>query len=232
MTSFLSEKTGSRARTISETGRPFPRDKSATGFSLVELVIAIAVVTILTGITIPAIDSAQRAHLAREPVNALHGLAREVRLRAMTEQRPYQIVFDSEGFRASRFFQPYGGPEEFETLRLELEQLDLRDEMIEASMARGINLSEVDPDPRQEMVEDGIRYLEEYELDPEVTCRLRSWSDTDWVELRGGVYRKWVFQPSGMCDPMKFQVEADGSFFELEFHPLTADVKRERSWVE
>jgi len=35
-----------------------------------------------------------------------------------------------------------------------------------------------------------------------------------------------------MCEPIRFRVEAEKSFFEVEFHPLTADVKSERSWVE
>jgi Tfp pilus assembly protein FimT len=61
------------------------------------VVIAVSVVAILTGLAVPAIDSVQRERLAREPVNRLILLAREVRGRAMTEQRPYQIMFDGEG---------------------------------------------------------------------------------------------------------------------------------------
>tara|TARA_R110000850_G_scaffold247744_3_gene372683 strand:- start:461 stop:1102 length:642 start_codon:yes stop_codon:yes gene_type:complete len=202
------------------------------GFTLVELVIAIAVLSILTGIAVPAIDSAQRERIAREPVSALYGMAREVRLRAMTEERPYQIVFDSEGFRAARFFQPYGGREEFDNLRLQLEQLEQRDAIADASAARGIDLSTEEVDPRLEQVESGLRYVSEYELNPEAIYRLRFWDDTQWIDMSGGVFRRWVFQPSGMCDPLKVQVEAEGSFFEVEFHPLTADVKRESSWVE
>ena len=197
-----------------------------------ELVIAIAVLALLTGLAVPAIDSAQRERIAREPVNELYSLAREVRLRAMKERRPYQIVFDRDGFRAARFFQPYGGREEFDQLRLELEQLEQRDAMVEASKARGIDLNAEEVDPKALEVEEGLRFFEEYEFNSEIDCSLRFWDETDWVFLSGGEFRRWIFQPSGMCEPLKVRVESDGSFFEIEFHPLTADIKSERSWVE
>ncbi len=212
---------------------PAYRSNRARGLTLVELVIAIAVLSILTGIAVPAIDSAQRARVAREPVNELYSMAREVRLRAMSEQRPYQIMFDSEGFKAARFYHPYGGREEFDQLKLELQQLDQRDAIIEASQARGIDMSGgKEVDLKREAVEEGIRFLEEYTLENGVDYKLRFWDDTQWIDMSGGEFRRWVFQPSGMCEPLKIQVESDDAFFEIEFHPLTADIKKERSWVE
>lgn len=227
MTSFLSAKTAWRATTTSATGR------ADGGFTLVELIIAISVVSILAGLAVPAIDSVKRERQAREPVNALYLAARDVRLRAMKEQRPYQIVFDREGFRAARFFQPYGGREEFDQLRLELEQLDQRDAIIEASRARGIQLApEEEPDLRREQVEEGLRFFAEYAFDPDLACSLKFWDETEWVNLSGGEFRRWIFQPSGMCEPLRVRVESDGAFFEIAFHPLTADIQSETSWVE
>ena len=63
---------------MSGTGKA--RDWQASGFTLVELVIAITVLAILGGLAVPAIDSVQRERLAREPVNQLYLLAREVRV--------------------------------------------------------------------------------------------------------------------------------------------------------
>lgn len=236
MTSFPLVKMAWKVKTISATGKSVSRFQAeqARGMTLVELVIAIAVLSVLTGIAVPAIDSAQRARVAREPVNQLHSMAREVRLRAIAERRPYQILFDSEGFKASRFYNPYGGQEEFEDLQTKLDQLERRDTIIEASQARGIDLStgEALPDLNRERVEEGIRFLKEYPLDDGVDYKLRFWDDTQWIDMNGGEFRRWVFQPSGMCEPLKIQVESENAFFELEFHPLTADVKTERSWVE
>ena len=229
MTSFPSVKTAWKVTTTSGTGSS---RKSAAGFTLVEVIIAISVLAVLTGIAVPAIDSVQRERLAREPVNALILMARKVRGRAMAEQRPYQIVFDSEGFRASRFFHPYAGREEAETIRQEMEERAQQDEIAEASQERGIAMVETAPDPAREQIEEGLRFLEEHAIDPALQVSLKFWNETEWVSLSGGEYRRWIFQPSGMCEPIRFRVEAEKSFFEVEFHPLTADVKSERSWVE
>lgn len=218
-----------KATMMSGTGS---KGGGAGAFTLVEVVIAMTVVAILTGLAVPAISSIQKERIAREPVNALYGMAREVRLRAMKEQRPYQIVFDREGFRASRFFQPYGGVEEFDTLQLELEQLDRQQAMIDASAARGISVPEVESDPRRGPVESGLRFSAAYEISPALRCSLRIWNERDWVTLSGGEFRRWIFQPSGMCEPISVRMENDGSFFEVTFHPLTADIQSERSWVE
>lgn len=230
MTSFPSVKTASKAKTISATGSGTCSFRKA--FTLVEVVIAVSVVAILTGLALPAIDSVQRERLAREPVNRLILLAREVRGRAMTEQRPYQIVFDGDGFRASRFFNPYGGREETQSLRQQIELMTQQKEMTEASRRRGIAMQAEDVDPAKTRVEDGLRYLEEYKTGSDLRVSLKFWNEMQWVNMSGGEYRRWIFQPSGMCEPMRFKVEADKSFFEIEFHPLTADVKSERSWVE
>ncbi|MDA8633684.1 prepilin-type N-terminal cleavage/methylation domain-containing protein [Verrucomicrobiales bacterium] len=216
--------------TTSGTGKA--RDWQASGFTLVELVIAITVLAILGGLAVPAIDSVQRERLAREPVNQLYLLAREVRVRSMKERRPYQIVFDREGFRASRFFQPYGGSEEFEALRTELEQRAREQEMIDASRARGIDLSAEKVNLKQIEIEEGLQYFREYEWSDDVECSLRFWDEMQWVGLSSGEFRRWIFQPSGMCEPLRLRIEADGAYFEIEFHPLTADIKSERSWVE
>lgn len=229
MTSFPSVKTAWKAKTTSGTGS---LSRSQSAFTLVEVIIAVAVVAILTGLAVPAIDSAQRERIAREPVNRLILLAREVRGRAMAEQRPYQILFDGEGFRASRFFSPYGGREEAQNLRQQIEVMARRQEIAEASRKRGITMEAEEVDPAKVQLEEGLRYLEEYEIDSNLRVSLKFWNETQWVGMSGAEYRRWIFQPSGMCEPMRFRVEADKSFFEVEFHPLTADVKSEKSWVE
>lgn len=118
-------------------------------------------------------------------------------------------------------------------MKQELELLDQHDAMIEASEARISDMmGPEEVDFNRERVEEGIRFLKEYKLENGVGYKLRFWDDTQWVDMNSGEYRRWVFQPSGICEPLKIQMESDESFFEVEFHPLTADVKRERSWVE
>ncbi len=193
----------------------------------------LSILAILTAVSIPSVDGILKERQAREPVSELLTLAREVRGRAMREQRPYQIVFDSDGFQAARYFNPYGGREEFDKLRdllrTQQEQLDI----IEASRRRNMSTGEdTPPGPRLVGAMAGLTYAASYEISDRVDYRLRSWRDTDWVDMEGGAFKRWVFQPSGMCDPMRVQFQSDHAFFEVEFHPLTADIKDETSWVE
>ncbi|MEM7600598.1 MAG: type II secretion system protein [Verrucomicrobiota bacterium] len=203
-----------------------------SGFTLVEIVVALAVMGILTALAVPAIDSVQRERVAREPINELLLLAREVRLRAMKERRPYQIIFDREGFRASRFFHPYGGLEEFENLQNEVALLEQQQAILDASAARGISLEDEQIDPQQTALEEGLRFTADYKIDPSVRTSLRVWNESGWISLTGGEFRRWIFQPSGMCEPLSVRMENDGAFFEVQFHPLTADIQSERSWIE
>jgi hypothetical protein len=51
--------------------------------------------------------------------------------------------------------------------------------------------------------------------------------DTDTTYLEGDLVKLWVFQPSGVCQPLKVHVERDSSTFDVEFAALTADIVKE-----
>ncbi|MCB1079093.1 MAG: prepilin-type N-terminal cleavage/methylation domain-containing protein [Verrucomicrobiae bacterium] len=219
----------------------FPASKRnarhASAFTLVEIIIALTILAILAGITIPTVQSIENERAARAPVSELARLARTVRSRAMAEQQPYQIAFDQRGFHAARFYNPYGKSEEFDQLVQDIAVIEQQQEIIEASKKRGIDMSEGLPptaeDRVNETLQEGLRYHESYELPDDVRYSLLFWGETEWLDMTGsGEFRRWVFQPSGMCQPLKIRVESEHSFFEVEFHPLTGDVKSEKSWVE
>ncbi len=212
------------------------RGINTAGFTLVELVIALAVIGVMLAISIPSIEAVRMEKMAREPVDALTRMVRETRKRAMAEHRPYQIAFDSRGFHAARFFSPYGKSEEFDNLQRELEEVAAEQAIIDASRDRGIDMSAgLEPTAEEldmETARKGMQYFEKIELPDGYTYRIRFYGDTDWVDMNAGQFKRWVFQPSGMLAPMKIQVQSDRAFFEVEFHPLTGDVKDESGWVE
>jgi len=220
----------------------FSMDRQAA-FTLVEVVIVLTVVGILAGIAVPTINGVVREREAREPVAELVRLARTVRQRAIREQVPYQIAFDGQGFHAARFFNPYGEAEEFAQVLRDMEALEQRRKLIEASQDRIGALADFDEaenfDNFQSQptsggaVEDGSSiYYETYEMPEGTDYELLFWGQTEWMPMQSGRFERWVFQPSGMCKPIKIRVSSEGAFFEVEFHPLTGDVKSERGWVE
>ena len=221
------------------------------GFTIVEVVIVLTIVGLLAGIAIPTIEGVLREREARQPVSELLRLARSVRQRAIEEQVPYQIAFDGTGFHAARFFNPYGEAEEFAEVVREMEEMERRREMIEASQDRigvmsepsffgpgGDSTSTVMQGQAPSVSGSGLSndqssiYYENYELPDGVDYELLFWGRSEWTPMQSGRFERWVFQPSGICLPLKVRVSADSAFFEVEFHPLTADIKSENGWVE
>ena len=221
------------------------------GITIVEIVIVLTIIGLIAGTAVPTIEGVLREREAREPVSELLRLARSVRQRAIEEQVPYQIAFDGSGFHAARFFNPYGEGEEFTEVVREMEEMERRREMIEASQDRIGVMSEPgffgpggDPTatflPGQAPGGNGNSlsddqstiYYENYELPDGVDYELLFWGRSEWTPMQSGRFERWVFQPSGICLPLKIRVNREGAFFEVEFHPLTADVKSENGWVE
>lgn len=211
--------------------RPF----SAAGtraFTLIEIVIALTIVAVLAAATMPMMKGFQEERLAREPVTALLRLAREARMRAMKEKRPYQVAFYATGFTASRYFNPY----------LQLAELN---EFLEAGEAEAAVESSVVQGEKSDLDSGGgaIKttelpiappppkfdeyWSEKYVLPQEVKYAIQHWYDVEPTVIEGNLVKLWVFQPSGVCQPLKIHVEGPSSTFDVEFAALTADIVKE-----
>ena len=189
-----------------------------SGFTLVEIVISLTVMALLIAASVPSIKGIIREHEAQEPMRELALMARMVRERAMTLQQPFQIGFDSAGCYASAYYQPYEQAEEYESLRLEQQAM-------EAGLQRFG--APIESSEQQEPI-----LLGRYEWPDNMTVRLRFWGETEWIDLSGARFRRWVFQPTGIAKPIVVQFENQGVFLEATFNPLTAEIERERSFVE
>ena len=56
---------------------------------------------------------------------------------------------------------------------------------------------------------------------------IQYWHDTDATFLEGDLVKLWVFQPSGICQPLRVHVERQSAIFDIEFGALTADIIKE-----
>ncbi len=205
------------------------------GFTLVEIVIALTIVVIITAAAIPSFRGLRDEQLAREPVAELVRMAKEARLRAMQEKRPYQIAFYSGGFTASRHFNPY------------LQLSELREFM--ALAEQGVPLDRGQPMDTDGEPDDGDRQANSalplapsapeldndwtlnYELPSDTSYAVQFWYDLEPLFLEGELVSLWVFQPSGICQPMTVFMTRDSATFEVEFGALTADIVREVTTV-
>lgn len=199
------------------------------GFTLVEIVIALTIVAVLAAATVPMLKGFREERLAREPVTALVKLAREARMRAMAEKRPYQVAFHGGGFTASRYFNPYlqlaelqefletGENPPAEPLSFEKNDIDSG-----GSVTKTSELPMAPPAPKYDE-----HWTEKYEMPKDMKYSLQFWYDTEPLFLEGDVVKLWVFQPSGICQPLKVHIERDTATFDVEFAALTADIVKE-----
>ena len=210
----------------------FRHSSFRSGFSLVEIVIALTILTVLAAAAVPMFKGWRDEQLARQPVIELVRLAKEARLRAMREKRPYQVAFYQGGFVASRYFSPY----------LQFAELSEFMEQAESGQFRlNPNADDADADldagagdkpktdlplaPTAQKFDDN--WNEHYNLPTDVQYTLKFWNEVQETPASGEVVKLWVFQPTGICIPLKLHLERESSIFDVEFNALTADITRE-----
>jgi prepilin-type N-terminal cleavage/methylation domain-containing protein len=70
---------------------------------------------------------------------------------------------------------------------------------------------------------------ESFALPEGMELEIRPWGATRWVRPEG---YQWIFEPSGLCEPIGMRLSLAGSWRELVFHPLTADADDEQAWTQ
>ncbi len=65
---------------------------------------------------------------------------------------------------------------------------------------------------------------ERYDLPGDLVFRIGPWDTDKWLKPAG---HTWVFQPSGICEPIRVRFTRGEAFLEARFDPLTADVAEE-----
>lgn len=193
-------------------------------FTLLEIVIVLTILTILVGATIPSFRGLKDEQIAREPVTALARLAKETRLRAMKEKRPYQIAFTSQGFTATRYLSPYLHAAELE----EFVQTALQPDAppVPASDANGQPRASSSASASQLPFQE---WTSRYLLPEGSTYSLQFWHESVPSPVAGDLVKLWVFQPSGMLSPLTIRLERGNASFQTTFSALTADIVSEKS---
>jgi len=190
------------------------------------------IIIIIAAASIPAFRGFREEQLAREPVQELVRMAKEARIRAMREKRPYQVAFHGTGFTASRYFNPY----------LQLADLNL----LAAEAETGVSRLNPNSDDNEADLDSGASAIPKTQLplappaakqDDNWTMRyvlplgtnysIRFWHDVEDIQIEGEVVKLWVFQPTGICQPLKIHLQRTGAIFDVEFGALTADIVKE-----
>lgn len=219
----------SEAAAIQHSSFGFRPSRLRAAFTLVEIIIALTIVAVLAAATVPMLKGFRDERLAREPVAKLVQLAREARMRAMTEKRPYQVAFHGGGFTASRYFNPYLQLTELEEFVAtaenpppETDTVDKTDLDNGGGLTKTTELPLAPPVPKYDE-----HWSEKYEMPQDMKYSIQYWYDTEPTFLEADLVRLWVFQPSGICTPLKIHIERENATFDVEFGALTADIVKE-----
>lgn len=221
------------------------RTPSRAAFTLIEIVIVLTILAVLAAATVPSFRGLQKERQAREPVAELLRLAKEARLRAMKEKRPYQVALTSEGFTASRYFDPYidlARLTEFVTqndaLQAEAEAA-AESAPVTEDAAKPANMQDILKAQNtlaatNEPIKTGpqAEWTEHYKLPQGTHLSLQYWHEMVPTPIEGEVVKLWVFQPSGICEPIKLHLENEAAMFNVEFSALTVDIVKEASEIK
>ena len=216
---------------------------AAPGFTLLELVLVITILSLMVAAIVPSFSGMKDVQEARIPVRELHLLAKETRFRAKMEKRPYQIVLDAEGAYAMRYTSPYQERgelrEQFADARMKAaEEKELRQrERIASNDADTFVPNQIGMSGSKSVIDaeqwnDEPAFLKKYTFPEGSICSVRSWGEETMKVLQGDEMRRWIFQPSGLCDPLTIRIERDDSYFQVTFDALTADIAKEEMHVE
>ncbi|MEN3942013.1 prepilin-type N-terminal cleavage/methylation domain-containing protein [Prosthecobacter sp. SYSU 5D2] len=202
------------------------------GFTLVEIVVSLTIIIIIAAGAVPMFKGLREEQLAREPIIELVRLAKEARIRAMREKRPYQVAFYPGGFMASRYFSPYLQLAELTTFLQEGEsgvyRLNPNADDDGSDLDGGSDkVSQTDLALAPEGPPLNDNWEEHYQLPQDAQYSIKYWHDMEETFIEGEVVKLWVFQPSGICQPLKLHLERPSAVFDVEFGALTADITRE-----
>lgn len=59
----------------------------------------------------------------------------------------------------------------------------------------------------------------------EMTMFVRRWASDSWVPVDSKNRQVWRFEPQGFCEPVGVRLAMEKSWIEVEFNPLTANVR-------
>jgi prepilin-type N-terminal cleavage/methylation domain-containing protein len=226
------------------------RQARCAGFTLVEIVIVMTILAVLAAASIPSFRGLQRERAAREPIAALIDMAKEARLRAMKEKRPYQIALTAQGFTGTRYFDPYltlAGLEEFILQATPAEELATPETEEREADPTAISLPPLAPTisdtaSAEDEGDNNSTSAATLPKEPEwiarsswptgAKARAQIWHRVidEGVYLEGEDVTLWVFQPSGIVEMLILTLKpADGGHYQVQFGGLNADPVYENS---
>ena len=72
-------------------------------------------------------------------------------------------------------------------------------------------------------------WVQRYAFPAGTSITVQHWHEAVPTIIEGELVKLWVFQPTGICDPIKLTINREGASFAAEFSALTVDIVKETS---
>lgn len=163
----------------------FPQASSTKAFTLLEIVIAIAIVALMAGMGTMAVYSLDNERELKQPAAKIQEFAKRARNQAIFEQRPFQLEISPHSVVLSSIV---GGT---------------ADQSVAGQKPAG--------------------QVARYDWGNEATATIRRWNTQDFAEPGRNI---WIFERSGLCEPLTVRVESESGFVEMTFRALDGSVEQ------
>ncbi len=171
--------------------------KRPSGFTLIEVVIVLAIATIIMGSAAGFLMYSSDERLLRDASGEIEVLAKRARMTAILQQTPYALEFREGVVRVLPLAQ--AGQDEKKTAGGH-------------RIGGQPTLPPVSED-RQYVLEEGMK------------ISIRRWNSDQWHTTLKDVVHVWRFDPNGLCEPISVRLNLDKSWSEDTYHPLTASIR-------
>jgi prepilin-type N-terminal cleavage/methylation domain-containing protein len=172
-------------------------NKRPQGFSLIEIVMVLALAAILMGGAVGLMVNASDEHAIRNTSGQIELLAKRARTIAMLKQTPYALEFRLGIVRL-----------------MPLAEAGQSDDEKTASGHRigGERVLKQGEQTQQCVLPGGMELW------------VRRWNSADWLPTGRKTFHIWRFDPNGLSEPLSVRLVLKNSWQEDTYHPLTATI--------
>ena len=170
---------------------------SRRAFTLMEMMIVLAVIGLVFAGSIVGLSGLSDEAILKKPWDKLRPMAKQAWMRALSEQRAYQIRFYANKF----VLEPRQAINTDD--RKMLAAADVQ-------QGRGSGVETVDLDPEAHFV-----------------VEIRRWGQREWVKLEKDMSVAWVFEQSGLLEPLSVRFSTETGTIGGQFDPLSASLEKE-----
>lgn len=173
--------------------------RSSAGFTLIEVVISFVLIVLIIGVGVLSLATESARKQITKPAGELKKYARRGLQMAINQRRAFAIQLTPDSFALREGSMDTVGEDGIDRF-----SSDSFDESIEDESPSGM--------------------LGAYQLDELMTLEVRRWGEKYFRKPEGDA---WVFEPSGICEPIGIKLIHEKGFIEMEFNPLTAKIQEQ-----